>query len=423
MTYKRHQIAIDYVNILMQFLIAYLTMTVILYPFDDQSPLHILVLLPAPYLSYFIRKYTRHIWSFAVLHLILAAGYLLTTDNTYYIMMNGIYLLALASISYYSKQRLQDRTNTSLFLIMFFIFIYASCYQLDFKELLPLSFWLAISYALLYILNMYLLNLDRFVRNHEHLVNVPFRQIKNSNHILTAFLCCLFFLTMLSFSRLPFGTVLAFFGSLLIKALRFLITWLSRQKPEETEWIEEEPEPSQQEMPITEPSRFMEILSVILQWMIAIALIIGAVALILYTIYRIYQHFYRKGEEAIKDEVEFLSPFEKKEKLKQKRVKLGFHLLGKSNNTAIRKHFAKAVLANAGAEPKLSESLTPYELSEYAIQSRDENPSSEEEDRKLITGCYEKARYSNEVCTREEVRLVKKMLKGKSITKESPVKP
>jgi hypothetical protein len=55
--------------------------------------------------------------------------------------------------------------------------------------------------------------------------------------------------------------------------------------------------------------------------------------------------------------------------------------------------------------------MTPSQLSEFAILTSEEKTSEEEEKRKLVTGYYEKARYSNEVCTKEEVQLVKKMLK------------
>ncbi len=413
MTYRRHQMAIDYVNILMQLLMVYLAMTVVLYPFDSESPLHTLVILPAPYISYFIRRYTRHIWSFALLHLILAAIYVLPTKNIYYITIFAFYLLVLTGSSYYIKQRLQDRNNTSIFLLVYFILIYVLCHLLEFKELLSLCFWLATTFVLLFLLNMYLLNLDRFVRNHDHMVNVPFRQIKNTNHILIVFLCCLFLLSMLSFSRLPLGNLLAILGALLIKALRLFLIWLSRRRPPKSEPIAEELDYSWNKLHHAESSRLMEILSMIFQWLITIALIIGAVALILYTIYRIYRHFYMKGEDALQDEVKFISPFEKKEKLKKKPTKIDFNMFGRSNNIAIRRHFAKAVVANAGPELKLLKSLTPSELSEYAIDLRDDQSSSEEEDRKLITDCYEKARYSNEICSQADVRLIKKMLKGR----------
>ncbi len=415
MTYKRHHIAIDYINILMQFIIAYLTMTVILYPLDSRSMLHTLVLLPAPYVSYWIRKYTRHIWSFTLLHLILAAIYLLPNRNLNYVIVYAIYLVMLTSLSYSMKHKLQDRTNTTPFFILYIILIYTSCNLMNFKSLLPLCFWLAISYALLFALNMYLLNLDRFVRNHEHIVNVPFGQIKNVNHILNAFLYCLFMLSMLSFSRLPFGNLLTILGKLLIKVLRSILTLLTRRRPGEVEWTEEEPLPSPEGLPQAEPSRLMEILSAIFQWTIIIALIIGAIALIFYAIYRIYQHFYLKGEEAIIDEVHFLSPFDKKEKMKHKPKPstLHFHLPGKSNNIAIRRHFANAVLTNAGPELKHLESLTPSQLSEYVVGQEQDN-SSEEKDRLLVTNCYEKARYSDQICTREEVQFLKKIIKKKN---------
>lgn len=412
MTYKRHQIAIDYINILMQFLIAYLTMTLVLYPFDTNSPLLTLALLPAPYISYWIKRYTRRIWSFTLLHLILAAIYLLSNRLLYYVIVNALYLLVLTAYSYYSKHKLQDRTNSSPFLLAYILMIYATCHLINYEQLLPLCFWLAISYALLYILNMYLLNLDRFINNHEHIVNIPFGQIKNINHILTAFLCFLFLLAMLCFSRLPLGNLLAILGTLLINVLRFLLSRLIRPIPDEAASFEEEELSSTEGLPRGESSRLIEILAAILQWMITIAMIIGVVALILYTIYRIYQHFYIKEDSVIKDEVQFISPFDKKEKIKMEPKPFHpiFHLPGKSNNIAIRRHFAKAVLANAGPKKKLLENLTPFQLSEYVVGPKDDI-TSEEKERLLVTNCYEKARYSNQMCTREEVQYIKRISK------------
>lgn len=412
MTYRRHQVAIDYINILMQFIIAYLTMALLLYPFDTKSPLLTLALLPAPYISYWIKRYTRHIWSFTLLHLILAAIYLLSNRLFYYVIVNAFYLVVLAAYSYYSKHKLQDRANSSPFLLVYILMIYATCHLIKYEKLLPLCFWLAVSFTLLYILNMYLLNLDRFVRNHEHIVNVPFDQIKNINHILTAFLCFLFLLSMVCFSRLPHENLLAILGTLLINVLRFLLSRLNRPIPDEAVSFEEEELPSPEELPHGVPSKLIQILASILQWTITIAVIICAVVLILYTIYRIYQHFYRKEEDIIKDEVHFISPFDKKEKLRKepKPFHLIFHLPGKSNNIVIRRHFAKAVLANAGPERKLLDSLTPSELSEYVVGQKDDQ-SSDEMERILVTNCYEKARYSNQVCTREEVQYIRKIAK------------
>ena len=80
----------------------------------------------------------------------------------------------------------------------------------------------------------------------------------------------------------------------------------------------------------------------------------------------------------------------------------------------IRKSFAKAVSVNTKGNKALSASLTPSQLSEYAIgQTRISSSLSAEEDRKkeLLTSFYEKARYSDQECTRDEVKQVKEILK------------
>ncbi|MDF2909091.1 MAG: hypothetical protein K0R34_4412, partial [Herbinix sp.] len=68
MSIKRQQLTIDIINTLMRFIPAYLFIAILLYKLNSKSAIYTLILLPAPILSYLIRKYTHHIWSFLILH-------------------------------------------------------------------------------------------------------------------------------------------------------------------------------------------------------------------------------------------------------------------------------------------------------------------------------------------------------------------
>jgi hypothetical protein len=122
-----------------------------------------------------------------------------------------------------------------------------------------------------------------------------------------------------------------------------------------------------------------------------------------------------------------------KERAKRAPKKILRDLFGHSNNALIRKYFSRAVRVGLTPDKEFDQSLTPYELSEYIqtqpisesvtnmLHSDQEFIPSEEDAnheemqntqnvKMQITEHYEKARYSNEECTKEEVLFVKKLL-------------
>jgi hypothetical protein len=204
--------------------------------------------------------------------------------------------------------------------------------------------------------------------------------------------------------------------------IRFLISLIRFEEPEYIPEPEEEEQMTVEDYPIPEPSRLMEIIQEILQWVVTIFVITFIIALIMYTLYQIYQYFYLKSEEVMKDKIEFLSPFTQKERIKWERGKMFRNVFGRSNNALIRKFFTQAVTANLKPDIKLDRSLTPSQLSNIIlpIPSDATTPSAKDNQtmehkikKKQITEYYEKARYSNEECSKDEVQFLKKLLKEK----------
>lgn len=416
MNIKLHHTFIDLINILLQFIIAYLLLSILQRFLDPASALHTLLLLPAPFISYAIKKYTRHFWSFMLLHLLLITLYALLVSNPFVKVLYITYLILLTITSYYNKHKAQYSHNTSIFYILFIFILYLGCQLLHMPDMQQLCFLLGLVYIMLFLLNMYLLNLDRFVQEHSHLTNAPFQQIKNSNNVLAAFLCGLFLLAMLLFSRLPLGSSLTALVKLLVRLISAFFSLFHSKEPDPV--IEEMPVPEETPMPdglpAAEHSYLIELLSRIFEWLATIITIAGIVCLLLYAIYRIYKYFYLKSEEVIRDKVEFISPFIKSERLKKVRKERLHTIFGHSNNAIIRKYFFKAVSLSIDSHTELSKSLTPAQLSEYAIGksgSKETAAPEEEEKRQLLTTYYEKARYSNVECTKEEVQRVKNILK------------
>ncbi len=418
MNFKRQQLIIDLLRILMHFMIAYLFITVILYLFIEDAALYVLFLLPAPFLSYAINRYTKHIWSFLLLHAALLALYGITSRHLFLVILNTAYLVWLASSSFYLRQKKPGQERILMQTAAVFPVLYLLCHLAKMPKLQPLCFAFTIVFILLNVLRNYLMNLSQFARNHEDIRNMPFQQIRNSNHVLMAFLCGLFLAAMLLFSRFPLGSVLSYTGTMLKELLRFLLSLIRFSEAEEAPPPEPETKPEVPDdfgLPPAESSPIMELIAEILQRIVLVLAAAGIVALLLYSLYRLYRYFYLKSEGGVaKDEVEFISPYIKRDRAKREKKTARRWLFGRSNNQIIRKSFAQAVSANTKGEKKLAVSMTPSQLSEYALGKTKLSPSASEDERKkkeLLTSYYEKARYSDEECTKSEVKQVKELLK------------
>ncbi len=415
MNIKRNQLIIDLINILMLFMLAYLFIAIALRSFMADSAIKTLFLLPAPFLSYAIRRSMKHIWSFLLLHAAVLTLYLSVAGHPLLTAAYGVYLVSVTIYAFYQKQRPAEHSSIPPYSVLVILFLYICSYFLHMPDMQRLSFLLAITYILLNVLSMYLSNLSRFARNHADIQNVPFQQIRNSNHVLVMFLCGLFFLAMLVFSYVPLGAIISYLGRMLQRILRMLLSLIHLSEPEASqETAPEDAAPPAYDIVPSESSWLMQLISEIFRWLATILIIAAAIALILYAIYRLYRYFYLKSEAVFQDEVEFISPYAKKEHAPRKVRHSRHWLFGRSNNDTIRKIYAKSVAANSNGITKPSKSMTPDQLSRYALGRTGTDARAEENEEgnsQLLTSHYEKARYSNEECTREEVRSVKELLK------------
>lgn len=227
---------------------------------------------------------------------------------------------------------------------------------------------------------------------------------------------------MFSFSIIPLDRLLSSLGRLLIRLMRYLLSFLRFEEPADMSEPEEEEQMTVEDYPIPEPSRLMEIIQEIFQWVAAILVIASIIALIMYSLYQIYQYFYQKSEGEVKDKIEFLSPFTQKERIKRQRETMFRKLLGRSNNALMRKFYAQAISASLAPNTRLDKSLTPTQLSGFIVPDPVEASDTLTEEaqvmtpknkKKQITEFYEKARYSNEECSKDEVQFFKKLLKKK----------
>ncbi len=422
---KQYHLVIDMINILLRFMVSYtlISFIILFVSIDSSAIVKALCLFPVPFISYIIGIRTKHIWTFIILHLLVLAAYTFTIGSILIRVVYGIYIIIITVTTFLKKIKIEEtqKSNTTLLLIVIIFAMNLYCSYRKFSDLNQLFVVIVIIYVLLYLLNMYLLNFERFFQNHAAMSNVPIHQIKITNHVLILFFSSLCFFVMLLFTKFPLGELLKFLGNLLLGILRAFFSIFKGPSQEDVPEIMDEPaadmgnafptiEPS-------EPSVIWELIQKILLGMFTLAIITAIIGLIVYGLYQLYKLFYAKKYNNFRDVTEFISPFEKKQNFKKGTLRTStaifFGFKVKSNSEKIRKHFHKAISVNTDSIDKLSKDLTPSELSGYALRKSSESLENhiDLDKKKQLTAYYEKARYSNEECSKEEVQIVKNILK------------
>lgn len=308
------------------------------------------------------------------------------------------------------------KSNTSGFLLMLVVASQMICTKFHYDFMNPYIMYGLLTCTLIFCLNTYLVNYRNYYVNNHEKINIPLRQIERPHHILLGIFLGFAGVLMFLISKLPLQSYLNQLGSLFLHLIRKLVSFIRFSPSEAVETpIEEEVVASQpaipeeyladKEHPILD---FIYQVVYILMVIIAIAVI---VALVAYICYHIYQGFHAQTKRVCNDTKEFLSPFAaKKEKERQRDgAKPRSFFLFATNRDKIRKHFYQQL------KPNINVQKAPYYTSNEMTRSVNTETSgllvknySEEELTKLHL-LYDKARYSNEECSKEDYHNIKQI--------------
>ena len=410
---KQYRLRIDVINLIIRFMFFLSITSFTLFSAMNEASYiwKSMLLLPAAIISFVIRKYSKNLWSFIVLNLLLLAPYILLTGDSVLSVAYGINIVIFAIIEYVMDINKKIKASPLVFSISF-ISVYILC-KLFFTNEGVLSFFLglAIAFGLLYIVNMYYVNSYIYFKKHEDKANLPIRKILSTNTLYIGGFLLLSSIVMFLFTRIPLGGIGQFLRSIMVKLINFLVSmFLTLKKPDEM-ILEEEAPNSTTPFANPEPSLFTEIVSVIL----GVITLLIIIAFIIYGIYRIYKLFYSRA--LIIDDVRtgrniaFTKDSNKPDKNPSVRHRFR-SVFDNSNNVKIRRLFIRAVQKNARSGHVLKYKL-PKELSEYALEAGKSNIDelAIQHKRAELTAIYENARYSNTECSKEDVKLVKDILK------------
>lgn len=223
---KQYRFRIDGINIILRFMIFLAFTSFILFTITEDG-LYIwksLMLFPAALISFLIRKYSKNIWSFIMLQLLLLAVYIFLEDEMILRVAYGINITVFAITEFVLDINKRIK-NTPLVFSIIIIALYTLCKAVypEEKMLILFFFSTAISFGLLYVLNTYYVNSFNYFKKHEEKANIPIRKIQSTNTFYIGGFLILFFLVMILFTRIPLDGLGLFFRAILIRFIKFLI--------------------------------------------------------------------------------------------------------------------------------------------------------------------------------------------------------
>lgn len=291
----------------------------------------------------------------------------------------------------------------------YFVLLFFASVLLKRSEPQELIYWVTFAWLANFLLHMNLRSLNSYLYSRRGIANLPGKQIVSTNRGLMIVFSVLALVIMLVVPLIPLDHIVSSIGIAIRDFLRWVFSHFSSEEEAVVETVAESLAPSGQASMFGEVKTtpaWLKMLYDILFGVIAFVVSAGALVGIGYAILMLIHRFYKPTaaagdmQEFIEEETEssFIQDSEKKEK--DSLFSQLFH-----PNAAIRKRFKKQIQKGSASNKKAGNtipiSLTPAELEEYAGLSDDERT-------RLLHTLYEKARYSKEGCTKEDVASLKK---------------
>lgn len=291
----------------------------------------------------------------------------------------------------------------------YFVLLFFICALLKKPEPQNLIYWLTFAWLANFLVYMNLRSLNSYLYSRRGIANLPGKQIISTNRALMMAFSVLALVIMLVLPLIPLDHIVSSIGIAIRDFLRWVFSHFSSEEPTVVETVAESLAPSGQSAMLgdVKPTpawlkMIYDIILAVIAFAVSAGILVGIGYAILLLIHRFYKPTATAGDmqEFINEETEtsFIQDVEKKSN--ESLFSSLFH-----PNAAIRKRFKKQIQRGSSSNKKsgntIPTSLTPTELEEYAGLSDDERT-------RLLHTLYEKARYSKDGCTKEDVAALKK---------------
>ena len=383
---------------------------------DFNQPFRGLWLAAAVLLFALLRIYARQFILFFAGHF-LAAGtsfFLAATLLGEYPVLVLVFLAAAAGISVWQRYKL-DISNSSWIMLAYAVLLVAAAafaYVKEMGTVWKINYVCGFLQILLMLVFHNKCEANRFVKMNRDTANLPAGQMIRVNRMMMGIYTILGLAVMGIFSFLPFNRLFSAIGQGLLSAIRFLVKLIFREGSGEAvseEMIGEAASPPVMEP--SDPSAFLEALSKLIGVIVAIALVIGAAAAVLYLFSRLYRAFYEK-QQTDGDQKEFIGPPEQAEKEGRKKREARLPFFSGNRSQKMRRIYQRLILERTGGKKPIPETSTAEE------QSRLAEIDGEEKRRELVE-LYRKARYGRELCREEDLFRMRELRKALKHSRQS----
>lgn len=325
------------------------------------------------------------------------------TVEQVYLILFSVLIIILRIPARLSLKKDFLQTPFSMCPLLFFA-VYLLGIVLHLEPIRNLMYFFSFGYIILLILHKNLSGIDQYLTEKQDFSNFPGYQIVHTNRVM---LIIFIGIAIFFFLLFPLTQIESFFlelGRQFLNFLRWLISLLLTETANETSIAEtlEATKRNPSTLPAIDPAP--EWLRNLLQFLCTLIFIAGCVLFILctfYMIYQLFQRFYRPHPETddrhefIKEEIQLIPQLHRKKKKNEHSLYFQFH-----PNAYIRKRYKKEIKKRIDFSKEIPSHYTPTELEKYANLP----PTNESE---ILHQLYEKARYSEQGCKKEEIIAIK----------------
>lgn len=370
------------------------------YTGDQRFTPILLMLLLVPVYSVIIRRLFKNFFLFFLAHVLLIGLVFLLRDPVVMAVV-GVYILADIIYIYVRKiSGANDPMTVALLLVAFVtaLVLYLTAESIGAAFVRPLIITMFILQVVIYLFYFHHMNMRETLSANTQSANQSIRKINSLNNKAILMFMAILLILIAAGVFLRLDVVITMIGQLLLFVLRFIGRLLFRGGSTTQETITPEESPTGGEMVSGVPDGYEPWkIWLILEKIGVVFCVIVAIALVIYVAYRLYQRFKmdRVEEDVLSDYSETTLFVERVKREKKERTSI-FELFNLSNEKKVRRLFRKKVLHRMKAGDPIRPSQTAQEI-RAAVRG---------EDLSRLTDLYEKARYSNEPVTKEEVQSV-----------------
>ncbi len=325
-------------------------------------------------------------------------------------------LLAFISIHIRLKGEQMEEECPAIASLLLFLVCYAAASQMKRPQVMQICHYEVYLFLILFVSYKSLSATAMFLKENEKIDNLPARQIKGSYQsllgIFIIFLAAgMFLMPYLPVSKLFEGA--ADLIKMVIRKILLLLMWIFTRDVSEMDFWEESASGEIGAIEAGKPSLLAQFLEWFLVLAAGIVLAGGAIYLLIRFFCELYRRFYEKNQETA-DESEFI--WENPVKIhmirnRQKKIMIS----DKGINDKIRHLYKKSIRKKFGTKTAIPAFMTPTELEQLSEEKNMDATARKEidaweEKRKQRIQLYQKARYSQYECDKQELEAMKKNL-------------